>query len=48
MVPGDTLGALLVEWNGVNFKIGSGFDAAERKRLNTHFSILLILKVACF
>ena len=31
--PGGTLGALVVEFNGKQFKIGTGFDAAERSRL---------------
>lgn len=30
---GDTLGALVVEFNGKQFKIGTGFDSAERSRL---------------
>jgi len=30
---GDTLGSLLVEYNGIQFKIGTGFDNAERARL---------------
>lgn len=30
---GDTLGALVCEYKGEEFKIGSGFDAAERSRL---------------
>lgn len=31
--PGGTLGALVVEFNGKQFKIGTGFDSAERSRL---------------
>lgn len=31
--PGDILGALVVEFNGKQFKIGTGFDTAERSRL---------------
>lgn len=30
LIPGNTLGALIVEWRGVNFNIGTGFDAAQR------------------
>ena len=30
---GDTLGSLVVMWGAKEFKIGSGFDHAERKRL---------------
>lgn len=33
MVPGDTLGALVVEWNGKRFKIGSGFDTTIRRMI---------------
>jgi len=33
MVPADTLGALVVHWNGVEFKIGSGFDMAMRHKI---------------
>tara|TARA_R110000796_G_scaffold62616_1_gene144368 strand:- start:364 stop:1221 length:858 start_codon:yes stop_codon:yes gene_type:complete len=30
-VPGGVLGSLFVEFNGVKFSVGSGFDAAQRK-----------------
>lgn len=33
MVATDTLGALVVSFNGQTFKVGSGFDLAERSRL---------------
>lgn len=33
MVPMDTLGALSVEWRGVRFEIGTGFDDAQRSAL---------------
>jgi DNA ligase-1 len=33
MVPADTLGALIVKWNGAEFNIGSGFDEDQRKQL---------------
>lgn len=33
MVPGDTLGALIVEWQGVQFGIGTGFSADQRKSI---------------
>jgi DNA ligase-1 len=33
MVPADTLGSLQVEWNGVVFNIGSGFNDAQRKEI---------------
>lgn len=32
-VAGDTLGSLVVTFNGTRFKIGTGFDSAERSRL---------------
>lgn len=31
MVPTDTLGALIVDWNGQEFEIGTGFNDAQRK-----------------
>ena len=31
MVPGNTLGAFLCSWQGVEFKLGTGFNAAQRK-----------------
>jgi DNA ligase-1 len=33
MVPANTLGSLQVEWNGVVFNIGSGFNDAQRKEI---------------
>lgn len=33
MVPANTLGALIVNWNGVEFKIGSGFDDKVKQEL---------------
>lgn len=33
LVPMDTLGALLVAYNGRTFSLGSGFDAAQRKEI---------------
>lgn len=30
-VSGGVLGALLLDWNGVQFKVGTGFDAAQRE-----------------
>lgn len=33
LVPGSTLGALIVDWNGVQFNVGSGFTAAQRKHV---------------
>lgn len=33
MVGANTLGSLLVNWNGVKFSIGSGFDDAQRKEI---------------
>lgn len=33
LVPGNTLGALIVDWNGVQFNVGSGFTAAQRKHV---------------
>lgn len=32
MVPGGVLGAFVCEWKGVQFKLGTGFDAAHRKK----------------
>lgn len=32
-VPTNTLGALVCEWNGMKFNIGTGFDDAERQRV---------------
>jgi len=33
MIPGDTLGALEVFWNGKTFKVGSGFDTQQRDEI---------------
>lgn len=33
MVPANTLGALIVKWNGAEFNIGSGFDDEQRNNL---------------
>jgi len=33
MIPANTLGSLQVEWNGVVFNIGSGFNDAQRKEI---------------
>lgn len=33
MVPADTLGALVVQWGRVTFKVGSGFDMAMRHKI---------------
>ena len=33
LVPGNTLGALVVQWKGEEFKIGTGFDASTRAEL---------------
>ena len=33
MIPSDTLGALVVEWKGKQFKVGSGFDMSMRHKL---------------
>lgn len=33
MLAGDTLGALEVFWNGKIFKVGSGFDSAQRREI---------------
>jgi DNA ligase-1 len=33
LVGADTLGSLVVQWNGVTFNIGSGFDDAQRKEV---------------
>lgn len=33
MVPGGVLGALVVEWEGKRFNVGSGFDGAQRAKL---------------
>jgi len=32
-VPMDTLGAILVDWNGVEFKIGTGFTQLDREEI---------------
>src|SRR5690606_36823757 len=31
LIPSDTLGALVVSWNGLEFKIGTGFTEEQRK-----------------
>lgn len=36
MVPMNTLGALVVQWNGLEFRIGTGFDDATRVQIWTH------------
>lgn len=33
LAPGNTLGALVCEYRGVSFKIGTGFDQATRKKI---------------
>ena len=33
MVPSDTLGALVLDWNGVTVECGTGFDDAQRKEI---------------
>jgi DNA ligase-1 len=33
LVGADTLGSLVVQWNGVTFNVGSGFDDAQRKEV---------------
>jgi len=33
LVGADTLGSLIVQWNGVTFNVGSGFDDAQRKEV---------------
>lgn len=33
LVPADTLGALVVQWRGLTFKVGSGFDMAMRHKI---------------
>ncbi len=41
MVPANTLGALVVRWNGIEFNIGSGFDDATRKYIWDNRELLI-------
>lgn len=41
LVPAGTLGALSVEWNGVRFEIGTGFDDATRADMWTRRDALI-------